>query len=186
METINYKGYVIEIYPDEIPENPRTVWDNLGTIVCNHRRYDFTDKDTEYNVDTIPFKDVISLPLYLLDHSGITMNTTGFDCPWDSGQVGWIYVKKDTAQSEYGDLTPECIEKIKGVLRSEVKTYDHYLTGSVYGYTIKDKDGEEIESLWGFYGDHKESGLLSEAEGIIDRHKTETELNEGVQQKLFN
>lgn len=32
----------------------------------------------------------LMLPLYLYDHSGITMNTTGFSCPWDSGQVGWI------------------------------------------------------------------------------------------------
>ena len=30
----------------------------------------------------------LMLPLYLYDHSGITMNTTGFSCPWDSGQVG--------------------------------------------------------------------------------------------------
>ena len=30
----------------------------------------------------------VFLPLYLFDHSGITMNTSGFSCPWDSGQVG--------------------------------------------------------------------------------------------------
>ena len=34
---------------------------------------------------------MVILPLYLYDHSGITMNTCGFSCPWDSGQVGWIY-----------------------------------------------------------------------------------------------
>ena len=28
---------------------------------------------------------MVILPLYLYDHSGITMNTTGFSCPWDSG-----------------------------------------------------------------------------------------------------
>lgn len=41
---------------------------------------------------------VLMLPLHLYDHSGITMNTTGFHCPWDSGQVGFIYVTlKDAA-----------------------------------------------------------------------------------------
>ena len=30
---------------------------------------------------------MVILPLYLYDHSGITMNTCGFSCPWDSGQV---------------------------------------------------------------------------------------------------
>ena len=37
---------------------------------------------------------MVILPLYLYDHSGITMNTCGFSCPWDSGQVGWIYADK--------------------------------------------------------------------------------------------
>ena len=37
----------------------------------------------------------VILSLYLYDHSGITMNTTGFSCPWDSGQVGWIYADAD-------------------------------------------------------------------------------------------
>lgn len=44
----------------------------------------------------------IVLPLYLYDHSGITMNTTGFSCPWDSGQVGWIYASKEDALKEFG------------------------------------------------------------------------------------
>lgn len=42
----------------------------------------------------------IILPLYLYDHSGITMNTTGFSCGWDSGQVGFIYVPKEKLPKE--------------------------------------------------------------------------------------
>ena len=37
------------------------------------------------------------LPLYLYDHSGLSMNTSGFSCPWDSGQVGWIYCNNEKA-----------------------------------------------------------------------------------------
>lgn len=33
----------------------------------------------------------IVMPLYLLDHSGLAMQTTSFHDPWDSGQVGWVY-----------------------------------------------------------------------------------------------
>ena len=51
----------------------------------------------------------VILPLYLYDHSGITMNTTGFSCPWDSGQVGWIYADADCIKKEYGKVTPETI-----------------------------------------------------------------------------
>ena len=31
-------GKVLEIYFDSSPQNPRN-WDNLGTMVCLHRRY---------------------------------------------------------------------------------------------------------------------------------------------------
>ena len=187
VETIKYKNYSIEIHSDEDPLNPRTEWDNLGTMICSHRSYDFTDKNAEYDINSIPFKDVISLPLYLLDHSGLTMNTTGFTCPWDSGQVGWIVVDKKKVLSEYGwtNLTKERIEKIKGYLRSEVETYDNLLTGSVYGFTVKDKDGEETDSCWGFYGtDHRKSGLLPQAESNIDAEIDHIEKDEGIQQEL--
>ncbi len=30
------------------------------------------------------------------------MNTTGFSCPWDSGQVGWVFVSKKKVREEYG------------------------------------------------------------------------------------
>jgi len=44
----------------------------------------------------------IILPLYLYDHSGITMSTGPFSCPWDSGQVGWIYAPKQKFIDETG------------------------------------------------------------------------------------
>ena len=44
----------------------------------------------------------VILPLYLYDHSGITMSTGPFSCPWDSGQVGWIYASKKTFIDETG------------------------------------------------------------------------------------
>ncbi len=44
----------------------------------------------------------IILPLFLYDHSGITMSTGPFSCPWDSGQVGWIYASKKTFIDETG------------------------------------------------------------------------------------
>jgi len=46
-------------------------------------------------------KTHIILPLYLYDHSGITMNTTGFSCGWDSGQVGYIVMSYEKIRKEY-------------------------------------------------------------------------------------
>lgn len=39
---------------------------------------------------------IIFMPLFLYDHSGITMNTCGYSCRWDSGQVGYIYTDRKT------------------------------------------------------------------------------------------
>jgi hypothetical protein len=107
-------------------------------------------------------KDIISLPLYLYDHSGITMNTTGFSCRWDSGCVGFIYVTKEQVRKEYNvkRITKDIVDKVTKVLQGEVKTYDQYLTGDVYGYRISkvevcDKGcehKEEVDSCWGYYG----------------------------------
>ena len=71
---------------------------------------------------------MVILPLYLYDHSGITMNTCGFSCPWDSGQVGWIYADKAMIEQEHGKITPEILEKVRQTLEAEVKEYDYYLT----------------------------------------------------------
>lgn len=40
----------------------------------------------------------VMLPVYLMDHSGLSVNTVGFGCPWDSGQVGMIYCPLETAR----------------------------------------------------------------------------------------
>jgi len=66
-----------------------------------------------------------------------------------------------------------------------VSTYDDYLTGRVYGYTISisdenedaDEDLDEIDdSCWGYYLGEKESArdddsyLAQEARSVIDHH----------------
>jgi len=103
-------------------------------------------------LDEIIAQTFVILPLYLYDHSGITMNTTGFHCPWDSGKVGFIYAKADAE-----DLEREQIEKN---LKGEVLTYDDYLRGDVWGFQILGEDEEIVDSCYGFYG-NKIDGLLS-------------------------
>ena len=126
-------------------------------------------EDTASRIEKLLDEHYIILPLYLYDHSGITMNTSGFYCPWDSGQVGYIYASKEDVRKEWGwkYLTEKRIEKIRQILRTEVEIYDHYLTGRVFGYQVEcNMCGNELDSCWGFYGDnHEKSGLLDEAKG---------------------
>ena len=160
-ETFTHNNKTINIKQDEYPTCPRS-WDNLGTMVCFTRNYRLGDKHdlTSEDLEAITkSNEYLSLPLYLYDHSGLTMNTTGFSCSWDSGCVGAIFVSKETIRKEYGwrNITQKRKEQIIGYLKGEVETYDQFLTGDVYGYEIVDTDGNLEDSCWGFFG--KESAI---------------------------
>lgn len=164
----------VEITQDEFTANPREDFDNFGTMVCWHRRYSLGDDQpsatpTEY--ENILPKGSVVLPLYLYDHSGITMKTTPFSCPWDSGQVGFIYVTPEKIREEYSvkRITKKIIEKCKAVLVSEVATYDSYISGEVYLVVEKDENGEVVDSCGGYYG---YDVAKEEAKRIQDNLKT--------------
>jgi hypothetical protein len=102
---------------------------------------------------------VIYLNLHAYEHGGITMNTSGFSCGRDSGQVGWIYVTKSKIESE--GLKDKSKEQILEYLNNEVKTYAKYLEGDVYGFVVTKTntcnschhtEDEILESCWGFFG----------------------------------
>ena len=178
-----YQGHTIKIYHDTDTESPRE-WCNLGTLICWHRRYrlgdnhqyggpeaflrelaDVSDQSKlsmEQVCERVERKAVI-LPVFLYDHSGLAMNTIGFHCPWDSGQVGYVYVTLEAVRTEFGvrRVTKALREKVEDILRGEIVSYDAYLGGRVYGYVIE-QDGEEIDACWGFVGDY-ETGCLPDA-----------------------
>jgi hypothetical protein len=115
-------------------------------------------------------KATIVLPLYLYDHSGITMKTSPFSCGWDSGMVGFIYLSRAAAREEYGRLTSKNLLRVISYLEGEVKEYDYYLTGQVFGYQVKpttaNKSLECDDSCWGFYGET--DYMVTEAKSNID------------------
>lgn len=170
VETIEHKGCTIEVHYDHDPQSPRE-WDNLGTMTCLHGRYTLGDshdfKEAHEIEQHIKAEKAVSLPLYLFDHSGITMNTTGFSCPWDSGQVGMVYVSREKLLEEHKwkRLTKKRIKQVETWLKGEVETYDAFISGQVYGYILKDADGEETDSCWGYFG---QDYMVDEVKSLID------------------
>lgn len=125
-------------------------------------------------------KGFVLLPLYLYDHSGITMSTSPFSCPWDSGQVGWIYSMPGATRKNFGSLSKGNIENATRVLDAEVDSYDHYLRGDCYGFRLYE-DSAEVDSCYGFLGsldDCREDlrcNLPPEAAPLVERLKYTTE-----------
>jgi len=174
METFDLRnGRKLVVEHSDFAESPRE-WDNLGTMVCFHRRYDLGDKHNYNHNDYDSWEEMeraiiknenvaVILPLYLYDHSGITMNTTGFSCGWDSGQVGFIFISKQKALQEYGGkkVGKKLKERLVTYLTDEVETYDQYISGDVYQFEILDENGEFEDSCGGFYGsDITKNGIL--------------------------
>jgi len=214
-EAKTWTEYRVTLRPDHDPESPRE-WDNMGTMVCFHSRYNLGDEKPKHGVEgwldgliydlvepddpeLIPVdhkraildKHTVMLPLYLYDHSGITMSTGAFSCPWDSGQVGYIYCTLEQARENWmrPDATWDTMlpqnngpditmrEYAKLVLEGEVETYDQFISGQVYGFEVETREveinlfGDEVagewedgDSCWGFYGrDVEKNGMIDHA-----------------------
>ena len=185
------------IEQDEFTEDPRS-WDNLGTMLCCHRDYNLGDcnsnRETELQlaeicrkygksdeeIDEMTFAeeiqfildqdDICGLPLWLYDHSGISISTRR-QCPWDSSYVGLIFIEKDFFIAQTG-LKDEKDWKIKAkeVLENEIEAYNCFLQGNVCMWTIYepiivirqsmdgkelsrtiDEEGKIVDSMGGFY-----------------------------------
>lgn len=174
-----YKGYKIQIVPDPYPTDPRE-WDNLGTMVS----FRWTDP-REFLEWFKAQKDIVALPLYLLDHSGLAMSTGKFSCDpggWDTSSIGYIYATAEAVRKEYSlkpkqKITKAIRAKVEALLEGEVEAYDRYLRGDYVGYQIygpppkpcdqcrHQEEPEVLESCWSF-DDQKH--CLEEARRVVD------------------
>ncbi len=146
------------IKQEEAPEDDEEYQEILEDLEDNL----WSERAEDEDLWNIINNHAVILPLYLYDHSGITMKTKPFGCPWDSGQVGWIYATHEKIKEEFSsEHTGGDWERAGQVLRDEVEIYDQFLTGDVYGFILEQEvtceccgnvSEEHIDSCWGFYG----------------------------------
>ena len=166
--------------------NPRNSECNLTTMVCWHPDYvlgdyQFKSPNERGAVETpyletwkhdntfasmeqlgryigLAHKGICILPLYLYDHSGISIsagyNPMTFDSQgWDTTIVGFVYTTHERITELCGDGAEyHSDEWIIEQVRNDVKHYDSYLRGECYGYIV-DEDGPDEDSCWGYVGD---------------------------------
>lgn len=184
-----YKGYDINVYFDYDADSPRELFDGLGTIYSNHKNYSPDNHGIEELMEKFGcngIKELIStiekekkyiyLPIYAYIHSGITINTSGYSDPWDSGFFGIIMV--DKTDDECNGMTDE---QIKNCLQTEVEDLDAYYTGQVFRYEVINTVGECIDSLNGIYGDTNYA--IEEAQRYIDGLPGEDEIKNELGEK---
>ncbi|NDQ57295.1 MAG: hypothetical protein GZ088_09505 [Acidipila sp.] len=162
IESFEHADVTVDIFIDTDPRNPRTENENVATFVCFHKKYKLGDVGHDYNTSDYngwaALKAAIMerndgalvVPLYLYDHSGITISSTPFDCRWDSGQIGFAFITKAQIADEWG-TDPDALASAEKYLQGEVETYDQYLRNDVYGFVVRDASAVQ-SSCWGFYG----------------------------------
>lgn len=155
----------VRIEYDEDADSPAN-WDNLGKIAYHNRaRYVLgteavsCDRLDEIR-DGIESGALVGLPVFAYIHSGVVIaaaRSNPFQCPWDSGQSGFVYCTRQDAIKEFDKklLTESVKEQALKRLVDEVETFNQYLNGNVYGYIVErvtSNDDEELDACWGFYG----------------------------------
>lgn len=154
--------YTLKIEQSEYSESPRE-WDNVSKLALFHNRYNLPNESLldRWDVDHLDSWDCVRKelirvhdvyptcikPVFMYDHGNIALSTNGFNCPWDSGQVGFVFVDKKT-------IKKECITRVRAinVMHSELNTYNQYISGDVWDIVILDDDDNFVDSVSGYYG----------------------------------
>lgn len=160
-EQLEFDGSIkLKIKQDSNPDSPRE-WDNLGSFYTTKNngyiRREITIEDFDFGSDAdsdterLSKLGYIAIPVSVYDHSGWTV-FTGVANDWDSGCIGFYVVSKKKIREyfECKRISKKLLERVKNVLENEVKTFDHYIQGDVWGFELT-KDGEYLDSCCGFY-----------------------------------
>jgi hypothetical protein len=162
---------------DEWADSPRT-WDNLTKMIFfgkhkhlgdkhninpdNYNGWDKLEEAIKKEYDVILIQKV-----YAYSHGGLTISTSPFSCPWDSGTLGFVIITKQDIKQNYGwkVITKKRLDEVSNsldrIIESEIEVLDNYIQGEVFSFQIQDEAGEIEDSCCGFYGsDIKVNGIL--------------------------
>jgi len=166
--------------------DPREYFENVSKFICRDDiDYRLGDKqlpleETQEEYDRLKVReDVYLRVVYMYDHSGISFHFAPVD-RWDTTQVGFMYVTRRDIIDNFGDeWADKWMDKAKEVIEYELKTYNDFCEGAVYGYNLStryevkcvrddgrewsDWDWEPADNCSGFFGrDLIENGLIGE------------------------
>lgn len=147
-ETKRPNGTTVQLFRDEDAQSPAD-WDTLGTLHMIARdifdgmeRLDDSCHSVKVHIRACRMK-------------GLTVLPVGFRY-YGSGEYRLRVCEDDQANgfivADPARALAEGVEDLDELLRSEVETWDTYLRGDVYGYTVLGLDGESLDSCWGLYG----------------------------------
>lgn len=80
----------------------------------------------------------IAIKVYMYEHSGRTISTAPFNNQWDSGLLGYLYIKEDEVEEKIGKKMTK--DEVLEDMRSFVNiSWKQYIEGDYYYYEISDR-----------------------------------------------
>ena len=145
-------GHFFKLFYDKYSESPR-LDDNAATILTWERNYNSPDENNntfeefaeKHGVDVSKKWDLDSVmeamrkegyyvvPVYALHHGVSHYSTHDFHDPWDSGVAGIAFCKKQKG-------LPDDDDYLRRIIEDEIKEYDAWVNGEVYGIMLLDKN----------------------------------------------
>lgn len=155
-------GHFFKLFYDEYSESPR-LCDNVATILTWERNYNSPDEngDTfeefaekhgvdvsqEWNLNSVMEamreEEYYVIPVYALHHGVSHYSTHDFHDPWDSGAVGIAFCKKQKGLPDNNDY-------LRMIIDQEIKAYDAWVNGEVYGIMLFDKNEDVLDVSSGY------------------------------------
>ena len=164
VETI-YKdehGQFFKFFYDDSTDSPRNDT-NVATILTWERDYDSPDENNntfeefaekhgvdvsqKWNLDSVMDamreEGYYVVPVYALHHSVSRYSTHDFHVPWDSGVAGIAFCKKQKG-------LPDDDDYLRTIIDQEIKEYDAWVNGEIYGVARLDKTGDIVDETTGW------------------------------------
>ena len=150
-------GQLFKFFYDDSTDSPRNDT-NIATVLTWERDYDSPDENNDtfeelaekHGVDTSKKWDLDSImeamrkegyyvvPVYALHHGVSHYSIDDFKDPWDSGVVGIAFCKKQEG-------LPDNDNYLRRIIDREVKTYDAWVNGEIYGVVRLDKTEDIVD-----------------------------------------
>ena len=164
VETI-YKdehGQFFKFFYDDSTDSPRNDT-NVATILTWERDYDSPDENNntfeefaekhgvdvsqKWNLDSVMDamreEGYYVVPVYALHHSVSHYSTHDFHDPWDSGVAGIAFCKKQKG-------LPDDDDYLRTIIDQELKEYDAWVNGEIYGVARLDKTADIVDETTGW------------------------------------
>jgi hypothetical protein len=163
-------------WSDECDERSSDPFDTMIRLVQKRDRFFNADDEKwdcfvgdalRHEVQRLMEKYYVTVPVFMYEHSGVSLSTAPFSCIWDSGQIGFIFADKldRMLENTATEWTDDLQKKTIGLLESEINILDQYVSGQVYGFICEETEEEEPDErdwdysaeCYGFYGDDPKS-----------------------------